>query len=43
MNATGYIVATWGSIEAVCADDPIILDDRGISEALDDDLARAFE
>ena len=27
----------------VCADDPIILDDRGVSEALDDDMADAFE
>lgn len=26
----------------ICADDPIILDDRGISENLDDDLAGAF-
>ena len=27
----------------ICADDPIILDDQGISEALDDDLAGAFD
>ena len=27
----------------ICADDPIILDDRGISESLDDDLAGAFD
>ena len=27
----------------ICADDPIMLDDRGISEALDDDLAGAFD
>jgi len=27
----------------ICADDPITLDDRGISESLDDDLAGVFE
>ncbi len=27
----------------ICADDPIILDDQGISEALDDELAGAFD
>ena len=27
----------------ICADDPIMLDDRGISEALDDELAGAFD
>ncbi|MDX2245053.1 MAG: hypothetical protein NW224_30620 [Leptolyngbyaceae cyanobacterium bins.302] len=27
----------------ICADDPIILDDCGISESLDDDLAGAFD
>lgn len=34
------------SLEAlygICADDPIILDDKGISEALDDELAGAFD
>jgi hypothetical protein len=34
------------SLEAfygICADDPIIVDERGISEALDDDLAGAFD
>lgn len=27
----------------ICANDPIIIDDQGISEALDDDLAGAFD
>lgn len=27
----------------ICTDDPITLDDRGISESLDDDLAGAFD
>jgi hypothetical protein len=27
----------------ICADDPITLDDQGISEALDDELAGAFD
>ena len=34
------------SLEAlygICADDPIIVDVQGISEALDDDLAGAFD
>ncbi len=34
------------SLEAlygICADDPINVDDRGISEALDDELAGAFD
>jgi hypothetical protein len=38
--------ATGRSLEqfyGICADDPIILDDQGISESLDDDLAGAFD
>jgi hypothetical protein len=38
--------ATGRSLEqfyGICADDPIIVDDRGISDALDDDLAGAFD
>ena len=31
------------SLYGICADDPIILDDLGIAEALDDDLAGAFD
>jgi hypothetical protein len=27
----------------ICADDPIVLDDCGMSESLDDDLAGAFD
>lgn len=27
----------------ICAEDPIILDDQGISESLDDDLTGAFD
>ncbi|MFZ9737514.1 MAG: hypothetical protein ACO3EZ_05845 [Prochlorotrichaceae cyanobacterium] len=27
----------------ICADDPIVMDDFGISESLDDDLAGAFD
>lgn len=27
----------------ICADDPIIIDDGGISESLDDDMAGAFD
>ncbi len=38
--------ATGRSLEqlyGICADDPIIVDDRGISDALDDDLAGTFD
>ncbi len=31
------------SLYGICADDPIILGDREISEALDDDLAKSWE
>jgi hypothetical protein len=31
------------SLYGICADDPIILDKEGIAEALDDDLAGAFD
>jgi hypothetical protein len=31
------------SLYGICADDPIILDDRGILEALDNDLTGAFD
>lgn len=27
----------------ICADDPIIIDEHGVSESLDDDLAGAFD
>lgn len=38
--------ATGRSLEqfyGICADDPIVLDDQGILEALDDELAGAFD
>jgi hypothetical protein len=31
------------SLYGICADDLIILDDRGVSDALDHDLAEAFD
>jgi hypothetical protein len=37
------IEASLEALYGICADDPIILDDQGISEALDDDLAGAFD
>ena len=36
----------WRSLEnlyGICADDPIVLDDSGISESLDDELVGAFD
>ena len=35
----GFIEKTYGS----CADDPIIINDEGISEELDDDLEGVFD
>ena len=38
--------ATGRSLEqfyGICADDPIVTDDRGMLESLDDDLAGAFD
>jgi hypothetical protein len=35
---TGFFERTYG----ICADDPIIIDDGGISEALDDDMEGVF-
>lgn len=31
------------ALYGICTDDPIILEDQGISEALDDELAGAFD
>jgi hypothetical protein len=31
------------ALYGICADDPIVLDDGGISEAFDDDLTGAFD
>ena len=31
------------ALYGICADDPIVLDEQGISEALDDELAGAFD
>ena len=31
------------NLYGICADDPIILDDSGISESLDDELVGAFD
>ena len=39
-------IATGRSLEqfyGICADDPIVIDDLGVSESLDDDLAGAFD
>ena len=39
-------IATGRSLEqfyGICADDPMVIDDRGVSESLDDDLAGAFD
>ncbi|UBF28711.1 hypothetical protein K9N68_13200 [Kovacikia minuta CCNUW1] len=39
-------IVTGRSLErfyGICADDPIVLDDSGIAESLDDDLTGAFD
>jgi len=37
------VSASLENLYGVCADDPIILDDRGILEKLDDKLVGAFD
>ncbi|MEX0272126.1 hypothetical protein AB3R30_23665 [Leptolyngbyaceae cyanobacterium UHCC 1019] len=40
------VTASGRSLEqfyGICADDPIIIDERGVLESLDDDLAGAFD
>ena len=32
-----------GNLYGICADEPIVLDDAGISESLDDELVGAFD
>jgi hypothetical protein len=39
----GETLPTLADLYGICADDPIALDDQGISEALDDELAGAFD
>ena len=39
MTATSSLAQLYG----VCADDPIDIDEHGVAEALDDDLAGAFD
>jgi hypothetical protein len=46
MRKSSSLTTIEPSLEAlygICADDPIILDNQGISEALDDDLTGAFD
>jgi hypothetical protein len=37
------VVPSLASLYGICSDDPIILDDCGVSDALDHDLAGAFD
>lgn len=37
------VESSLASLYGICADDPIILNDGGISEVLDDELAGAFD
>ncbi|MGB3495626.1 MAG: hypothetical protein WBA57_23050 [Elainellaceae cyanobacterium] len=41
--ADATAVLSLEDLYGICADDPISIDDLGISEALDEDLAGAFE
>lgn len=36
-------VASLEQFYGICADDPIVIDDQGIAESLDDDLTGAFD
>ena len=39
----GWPIGFFERIYGICADDPIVVDDEGISEALDDDMAGVFD
>lgn len=39
----GWPIDFFERIYGICADDPIVIDDEGISEALDDDMAGVFD
>ncbi|MDA0266339.1 MAG: hypothetical protein O3A14_05120 [Cyanobacteria bacterium] len=43
VEADAASVLSLADLYGICADDPISIDDAGIAEALDEDLAGAFE
>lgn len=43
VDERGWPVGFFERIYGICADDPIVLDDEGISEALDDDIEGVFD
>ena len=43
VDERGWPVGFFDRNYGICADDPIVLDDEGISEALDDDMEGVFD
>lgn len=43
IDERGCPVGFFERIYGICADDPIVIDDGGISEALDDDMEGVFD
>lgn len=43
VDERGWPVGFFDHTYGICSDDPIVIDDEGISEALDDDMEGAFD
>jgi len=43
VDEQGWPIGFFERIYGICADDPIVIDDGGISEALDDDMEGVFD
>lgn len=43
VDEQGWPLGFFERIYGICADDPIVIDDEGISEALDDDMEGVFD
>ncbi len=43
VDEQGWPIGFFERIYGICADDPIVIDDEGISEALDDDMEGVFD
>lgn len=42
-SASGENITPRADLYGICADDPIVIDDEGICDAMDDDLVGAFD
>ncbi|PSB27056.1 hypothetical protein [Stenomitos frigidus] len=43
VDEQGWLVGFFERTYGICADDPIVVDDDGIAEALDDDMEGVFD